>query len=92
MTTLVPPARTPLQPVARLTGVKYDKKEGEEIIKLPARPPSVVMTVRPPPSSLHAPRPVSVLVRFWRSAPIRPPRQQGPSASPQLAAPPVSAR
>ena len=38
MTTLVPPARTPLQPVARLTGVKYDKKEGEEIIKLPARP------------------------------------------------------
>ena len=35
-----------LQPVARPEGVTYDKKDGEEIIKLPARPPIVVMAVR----------------------------------------------
>ena len=34
------------QPVARPEGVAYDKKDGEEIIKLPARPPIVVMAVR----------------------------------------------
>ena len=32
-----------LQPLARPEDVKYDKNEGEQTIKLPARPPVVVM-------------------------------------------------
>ena len=36
-----------LQPLARPKGVKFEKKDGEEVIQLPVRPPLVVMASAP---------------------------------------------
>ncbi len=36
-----------LQPLARPKGVKFEKKDGEEVIQLPFRPPLVVMASAP---------------------------------------------